>query len=701
MEKFFYPKSIVIIGLSSKSSNIPRLTLENLLRWGYRGRIFGVNPRVDDKHVNGVKMYKRLEDLPEVPDLAYCMVSAKFVPSIVEHCGNFGIKRMAIPSGGFSEFGEEGESLANKTVEIAKKYGIRFVGPNGVTVANTKSGLCLPFVSLHKPPEGKMSIVSQSGAVALTMLNYLEDEKIGLAKFASIGNKLDLDEVDFVEYLGDDPNTEIICLYLESVDRGRDFINVVKDIDKPIIVYKSNTTSAGEKAAMSHTAAVSNNEDIINSAFEEAGVIRIDNFLDFVEVTKAFHLPPMKGRRIMAMSPAGGFTVSAADMCEEIGFEFADMGDDFYEQLKKYSSANIINFSNPLDMGNIYDTDTITNVFHTVMHSDQVDGAIYVTQRPDMPEGESVFHDMFLTDFSKEIKGNMLSSNKPFGLCLFGPDKMISKAKNISDFPIFNSPDGMINALKKQQKFYEQKEKLLEDTKNELEFPPGIDHNAAQNWMDGKKGDLGEEVLELLSSYDIPVAESKIAKSKNEAIDYARELGFPVAMKLVSPDVLHKSDAGGVMLNINRPEEVEKSFDTIRENLIKYDKSAGFSGVRIQQMATEGYEMFVGGRQDPSFGPVVSFGMGGIYIEVFRDVASLLCPAKEESIRKHLERLNAYEILEGARGKTPGDIYSFVDMIKRVSILLYKFPNIIELDLNPVMVRENSILTIDARVRIE
>ncbi|MDZ4131699.1 MAG: CoA-binding protein, partial [Dethiobacteria bacterium] len=299
MEKIFYPESIAIIGLSSKPTNIPRLTLENLLRWGYRGRIFGVNERSDDLHVDGIRMYKNIEDLPEAPDLAYCLLPAQLVPDMMERCGKLGIRRMAIPSGGFSEYSDEGKALADRLLATARKYGIRFVGPNSVTVANTDNGLCLPFVALHKAPKGEMSIISQSGGVALTMLNYHSDEKIGLAKFASIANKLDLEEVDFLEYYGKDPQTKVICLYLEGIARGRKFIETARKIDKPIIVYKANTTSAGEKAAMSHTAALSSDEAIIDSAFEEAGVIRIKNFLDCIEVTKAFHLPPMKGRRIM------------------------------------------------------------------------------------------------------------------------------------------------------------------------------------------------------------------------------------------------------------------------------------------------------------------------------------------------------------------------------------------------------------------
>ena len=700
MQKIFYPESIVIIGLSSKPTNIPRLTLENLLRWGYRGRIFGVNERSDDIHVDGIRMYKNIEDLPEVPDLAYCMIPAQLIPGMMDRCGKFGIRRMAIPSGGFSEYSDEGKKLADNLLATARKYGIRFVGPNSVTVANTDNGLCLPFVALHKAPKGELSIISQSGGVALTMLNYLFDEKIGLAKFASIGNKLDLDEVDFLEYYGQDPQTKIICLYLESINRGRKFVETAKKIDKPIIVYKANTTSAGKAAAMSHTAALSSDEAIINSAFEEAGVIRISNFLDFIEVSKAFLLPPMRGKRIMVMSPAGGFAVLGADLCEKAGFEFADMGDQFYDSLKQFSNAGVINFSNPLDMGDIYDPKLTAHVLYSVMHSDQVDGSIYISQRPQMPQGENIFQKMFLTDLSKEAWGSILSAGKPLGICLFGPTSMIQQAKRYVEFPIFNSPEEMITALRMQMTYHEKRRELEEQPA--ITPPQNIDQTVARRWMQDRQGDYGEEALELLNAYGIKVAPSGIATSEEEAVEVAEKIGFPVVMKVISPDALHKSDAGGVLLGLDNSEEVVSGFLKIRENLVTYNKDALFMGVRIQKMAPQGYDMFVGGSQDPAFGPVVFFGMGGVLVEAFKDVANITCPARAESVKKRLNRLTSAEILSGLRGQSAGDIDAFVDLIVRTSHLLTDFPGIKELDINPVRVfpEGEGIMALDARVRI-
>ncbi len=700
MDKLFYPESIVIIGLSSKPTNIPRLTLENLLRWGYRGRIFGVNERSDDIHVDGIRMYKQIEDLPEAPDLAYCMIPARLIPEMMERCGKFGIRRMAIPSGGFSEYSEEGKALAANILRIAGNYGIRFVGPNSLSVANTDNGLCLPFVALHKAPKGEMSIISQSGGVALTILNYLFDEKVGLAKFASIGNKLDLDEVDFLQYFGKDPQTKVICLYLESIERGRKFVEAAQKIDKPIIVYKAGSTTTGVKAAMSHTAALGSDEAIIDSALEEAGIIHIDNFLDFISVTKAFQLPPMRGRRIMAMSPAGGFAVVGADLCEKAGFTFADMGKDFYEGLKQFSNAGVINFSNPLDMGDIYDPKLTAHVLYSVMHSQEVDGAIYISQRPLMPGGENVFHKLFLTDLSKEAWGSILSAGKPLGVCLFGPSRTISQTKRYVEFPIFNSPEEMIKALALQMQYNERKKNRREQ--KELAPPKGIQHETARDWMQYKQGDYGEEALELLTAYGIAIMPSKTAITADEAIEHARELGFPVAMKVISPEALHKTDVGGVLLQVENSAQVSAGFKTIRENLKRHKQEAHFNGIRIQKMADDGYDMFVGGTQDRSFGPVIFFGMGGIYVELFRDVAGALCPVRAETVERRLQELQAARILSGLRGKEAGDIPSFIDLVVRISHLMADYPGIKELDINPVRVfpEGKGVTALDARIRL-
>jgi acetate---CoA ligase (ADP-forming) len=698
MEKLFYPESLVIMGLSSKPNNIPKLVLENLLRWGYKGRILGVNPRSDDHDVNGIRMYKSIRELPVVPDLVFALVPAKLIPDLVEECGEFGVRWMAIPSGGFNELSQEGGKLADLLLEKSRKYGIRFVGPNGLTVANTANGLCLPFVPSFPPPKGGMSIIAQSGGVGLMLWNFMVDENVGMAKFASIGNKLDLDEVDFLEYFGRDPETKIIGMYLESIARGKDLLAAAAKIDKPIVILKSNTTSAGRKAAMSHTAALSNDDEIIDAAFDRAGIIRISHFNDFISVAKAFELPPMKGNRLMMMSPAGGITVMMADLCEKIGFSFADPGKEFFDSLKGFSNAGVINFSNPLDMGDIYDPLLYAKIFYEVMHNDNVDGGAYVTQWPEMPKGQDVFYKMFHTDLSKQATGTMLSSGKPLGVCVFGLAATIATMKKNINFPIFDSFEDMMFALKKQCDYNIRRQK-----KPPAPLPiDSADIDAASRWINAHPGDSGEESMELLTAFGIPTAGSAIVTKSDDAAAQARKIGYPVVLKVVSPDALHKSEAGGVIVGLRDDEAVKKGFETIRKNLDAYKKDARFGGVRVVKMAEDGYDMFIGGRQDASFGPVIFFGFGGIYIEVFKDIRLLLSPAGREEISEKVKQLKSYHVLKGARGRKAGDIDAYIAMIERVSHLLARFPQIQELDVNPVRILEDGsgAVALDARVRV-
>ncbi len=699
MKAIFYPESIVIIGLSSKPNNIPRLILENLIRWGYTGRIFGVNPSSKNDHVNGIRMYSAIEDLPAIPDLAVALIPARFIPAVIEECGKFGIKRMAIPSGGFNETGAEGKELADLALRKAEEYGVHFVGPNGVTVANTANGLCLPFIPSYMPTKGDVSFITQSGGVGLMLWNTITDENVGMAKFASIGNKLDLDEVDFLKYFGEDPETNIICLYLESITRGEAFIKAAEKIDKPIIVLKSGRTEAGNQAAMSHTAALSNNDTVIDTAFERAGIIRIDNLLEFISVAKAFKLPPMRGERVMLMSPAGGIAVMMADLSEKEDFQLADPGKDFYQKLDNFANAGIIKLSNPLDMGDIYDPAMYAHTFHAVMHNENVDGAVFVTQWPEMPRGEDIFHKMFHTDLSKEAIGSILSSGKPLAICLIGPGNTTLRIKNNLSIPVFNNPDETLFALKKQQRYHAKKSL----SPREYSTPEGFDFEGIKTSLADINGEVGEESLNLVKRVGIPVADSVAVQTSAEAVAAADMIGYPVVMKIVSPDALHKSDVGGVLVNIKNEEAVSRGFTTLQTNLFAHRSNARFDGVRVMKMAPDGYDMFVGGHLDDSFGPIAFFGYGGIYIEIFRDVQSILCPSDKEEISEKMSKLQSYSLLHGARGQATGNIAAYIDAVERISHLLARFREIKELDINPlrILADGSGVIALDARMRTD
>jgi acetyltransferase len=699
METFFSPASLAVYGLSAKPRNTPRIIVANCLRWGFRGRIFGINPATEETEVDGIRVYRSAAELPIVPDLAALLIPARYTPDAVEDCGQAGIKRLAVQAGGFNESSEEGKALAAQLLAKSARYGIRFVGPNGLTLANTESGLCLPFVPSFPVRKGGFSMITQSGGLGLFLWNLLEGEQVGLAKFASIGNKLDLDENDFLEYLGSDPETKVIGLYLESIADGRRLIRIAQQIDKPVIIYKSNTTEAGSRAAMSHTAALSSNEEIIDTAFERAGIIRIDHFRDFITTAKAFDLPPMRGRRIMAMSPAGGLAVAMADVCERQGFAFADPGESFYRELATVANAGIIKFANPLDMGDIYRIDKFPAIFSRVLENDQVDGAIYASQWPRMPEGGGdVFTAMFNTDITLATTGVIRSSAKPLAVVLYGHGPALAAMKERLAFPIFDGPEEAIGALKRQMTYHAGK------AAGPFQPDPahGLHRQAAQAWLQAHSGVIGEEGLELLTFAGIGSPRSEVAQTADEAGRIAEAIGFPVVLKVISPDAVHKTEAGGVVTGIGSQEEATRGFARIRDNLELYRPGARLDGVRVMAQAADGCDLFIGGLRDSSFGPVVFFGAGGIYVEVFKDVERVLCPSSHGEIKDKLERLRSHRILAGIRGNKPIDTAPLIRAILNISQLLAEFPRILELDINPVrIVDQGTVLALDVRMRLD
>jgi acetyltransferase len=416
-------------------------------------------------------------------------------------------------------------------------------------------------------------------------------------------------------------------------------------------------------------------------------------------MAKVFDLPPMRGKRLMVMSPAGGMAVHMADLCEKAGFEFADPGPEFYQELQEFSNAGIINFSNPLDMGDIYDPKMHAHIFYSILHNENVDGAIYVTQRPHMPREDAVFHRLFHTDISKETVGAIQSSGKPLAIGLFGPAATVAKIKQNLTIPIFNSPEETIAALKAQTDFYAKKRRF----RFESRLPGDIHFESLNSWIEKTNGVVADETLEMLNYCGIPVAESHPALNPEEAVAWANKIGYPVVAKIISPDAIHKSETGGVILDLEDDDSVRRAFKKIKSNLYRYKNKAIFEGVRIMEMADEGVDMFIGGIADAAFGPVVFFGYGGVYVEVFKDVHSVLCPSNTDEIKEKVSRLKAFKLLQGIRAKSASDVAGFVDAIERVSHIMTRFPRIKELDINPLRIFDDKagVVALDARIRLE
>ena len=444
IRKMFYPDSVAVIGASASERNIGKNIVQNLLTWEFAGKVYPVNPRGED--VLGLKGYASLDKIPGPVDLAVAFVPASAVPGIMDDCARMGIRRLAIPSGGFSELGKEGEELTRIIAQKAIDHGIRFVGPNGLTLINAENGLCLPFLTFRKREPGRISIVSQSGGVGMSLIMFLDNSYSSFNKFVSVGNKVNMDEVDFLEFLGEDPGTGVICMFLESVVRGRKLIEVASRLTKPLLVYKANTTEVGAKTSASHTAALANNDMVLDGALKQAGVIRVSEIRKLVDMARAFEMPPMRGNRIAVISQAGGYTVLCSDEAFKKGFEFPPLAEDIIAGFRERVRSDVIRLGNPLDLGDVLSTDAILYAVDKILEQEDIDGAAIVLLRRSDAKYVGAYAAMSREPYP-EIGELMAKHDKPVALCLLSQCEYINDVQSRMEYPIFETPEETIETL--------------------------------------------------------------------------------------------------------------------------------------------------------------------------------------------------------------------------------------------------------------
>lgn len=454
MNDLFYPKSVVIIGASPRKTNLGRSIVENLLRWGYSGGIYCVGKSKGE--LFGLPLYTSIGDLPEKPDLAVIIIPAKLVPRQLEECGVLGIKTVAIPAGGFAELGKAGEELSRKLIETAKTYGIRFVGPNCLTVICSQSRLCLPFLPIPLIKEGNISIIAQSGGIGLDFINRLRDHGEGISKFASMGNKISIDETDFLEYFIKDEDTQVIAIYLEDIQKGRKFLDICKGSKKPIIIYKANVEEMAREQAMSHTAAVANNEDVLRGAFRQAKLISVNSLRELACCARAFCLPQLRGNRIALISPTGGILVVASDKCAHYGFELPPLSDAIRIEIEKSLRAGVTPIKNPLDLGDVHDPESRVTIIETLMSQEYIDGAIFIPISRISEDNEVTT--MGLAENTRnilpDIERIIEKYEKPIFFSLLGSVEVQRKARALIRYPIFDDVEDAIMAAAASRDHY-------------------------------------------------------------------------------------------------------------------------------------------------------------------------------------------------------------------------------------------------------
>ncbi|MFH1349888.1 MAG: acetate--CoA ligase family protein [Pseudomonadota bacterium] len=684
---FFYPENIVVIGVSPEKANLGKNIVMNCLTFGYQGEILSVGPR--DGVVYGQHIYQSLEEIDRKIALAVILTPAHTIPGILEQCGRRGIKWAVIESGGFSELGEKGTSIENACVEVAERYGIRFIGPNGIGVINMENGLTLPFLPLQRDiPLGPVSILSQSGGVGMNYLAFLAEENIGINKLVSMGNKLNVDENELLAYLVQDEGTRIILVYLEGFTDGRRFMETASKSEKPILVYKSNRFQASAQIAHSHTAALLANDQLVDYALEQAGCVRVNTMDGAMDYIKSLALPPLKGNRLAVVSRSGGHAVIAADACAHYGFHLPPFPEDLLKIIESHLRAHVIRLQNPLDLGDIFDLDFYEFIVDEVLKWEDVDGLV-------LGHGyrQRGFEQEASRKLVQKVKQLVDRYKKPVALFILTESAEMDYLRRHASIPIFSAPENAMRAFHLSHKWSSRRPRLLEPLTVQ-----GVDLKKAEAILNNNKGRetlLLKDSLDLISHYGFVVPPSCLAGSREEAVQAWRSLKHPVAMKINKPHVLHKSDLGALRLNLNSGKGIEGAFKELKEIARNDDME-----VLIQAMAEKGREVILGGKQDEVFGPVILFGLGGIFVEALEDVVYRVAPIDREEAHRMVKQIKGHKILCGIRGEKPYDLNAIEELLVRLSQMLVTFPAIKEIDINPVMVfpEGKGALAVDARI---
>ena len=680
LEAFFNPKSVAVIGASREPRKVGHRILRNILDYGFKGEIYPVNPNAEE--VLGCRCYKSILDIPSEVDLSIIAVPAKIVPSVAEQCGVKGVKGIVVISAGFSETGREGARLEKELLGICRKYGMRMQGPNCLGIINTASRLNASFAATN-PPRGKIAFVSQSGALGSAILNWAIQNHIGFSSFISLGNETDLNAADFLEALGEDEETKVIGLYIEGVKNGRRFIEVSEKLTrkKPVIALKAGTTDVGMRAVSSHTGALAGSDAAFSAAFKKAGILRADTLEELFNLVLSFEKQPLpKGKRVLIVTNGGGPGVLAADACEKKGLDLPSLEHSIRERLRRklppHASVN-----NPVDILGDADEERYRIALDAGLKSSRVDGIIVILTPQAMTPIEKI------AQVLAEIKE---TSKKPIIATFMGIPNDSPAIKTIREkgIPNYEYPETAAYVLSRMYEYL-----IISSRREKLEKAIKIKHSKIMEIIRRARSEdrLNLTVMEAFQigrAAGIPIPQAKIAKSREEVGEISDSIGYPVALKIVSPEILHKTDVGGVILNIQSRKDAERGYDEILRKARRFMPQARITGVLVQKMVPQGKEVIVGAVRDAQFGPLIMFGLGGIYVNFLQDVSYRLCPLSRREAEEMIQETRAYILLRGVRGESPSDINSIVEIILKVSQIMNQFEEIREMEINPLFVYE-------------
>ncbi len=698
LDCIFRPRSVAVVGASNREGSVGRALFANILFGGYTGVVFPVNMK--QRSVLGVKAYDTVRAIPDEVDLSILIVPAVSVPATLAECGQKGIKGAVVISAGFKELGPTGAQLEQAVADRARKYGIRLIGPNcfGIISGSPQVRLNATF-GRAMPAFGNIALVSQSGAIGVNALEYAIAEDVGLSKFASIGNKADINECDLLAYLRDDPETEVIMLYLEDLVDPTRFMQIARETTshptkpKPILAIKAGRTSEGARAASSHTGALAGSDAAYDAFFAQARILRVDTINElFAKAAALAYQPAPRGRRVAILTNAGGVGIMATDACVRHGLELAQLTEQTRLELKKHLPATAAT-GNPVDVIGDADENRYRAALELLVADDNVDGLIPIWTPTLMAESSVVAG--VIADVGQ-------NSTKPILACVqtMTGSETVRKQLLRDRIPHYQFPENAARALAAMADFSEWSRRPQGEVRNFTDVDPDVVSDIISRARARKPLFVSEpEGHEILKAYGLPVPQFKLCKSAAEAVAAAKEIGYPVVLKIVSPDVLHKTDFGGVRINVTDDARLEAEYASLLDGVKTKKPDADVWGVLVQQMAPRGTETIIGMKRDPSFGPMLMFGLGGILVEVLKDVTFRIAPVNETSVDSMVTGIKAARILEGFRGEPPRDVAKIKECLQRLSQLVTDFAEIDELDINPLLVYEQGkgALVLDAR----
>jgi acetyl coenzyme A synthetase (ADP forming)-like protein len=685
IEHILSPKSIAIVGASNRPGSLGLAIFRNLLEGAYQGILYPVNPKA--KSIQGVKAYPNLVDIPDEVDMAVLIVPSEQVESVIELAARKGIKGVIVITAGFKEIGGHGVELEKKVQATAKAHGIRMLGPNCLGVINTNKDVRMNATfSRLMPKPGNIALVSQSGAMCVAILDFAEGRNMGFSKFVSIGNKADVNEVDLLRSLRDDPDTKVIIMYLEDITDGHAFIEAARDITlvagKPILALKAGRSPEGARAAASHTGSMAGSDTAYDAIFMQGGIQRVEGVSELFNYALAFSTQPLpKGSRIAIVTNSGGPGIMATDALIRPGITMAQLSEDTKKKLReKLPSTASVN--NPVDVIGDADAKRYEDAIRYTLEDENVDGAIVILAPAATTEIMETAK--IVPRVAKDIDKPILSSF--MGLVDVSEGVRYLEQNGIPNYVFPEEASRTMAAMIKYSENMKPHEgrrreifRLLEDQEKAAAVIAAKLSGRKEYFMTEK------EAHELLRCYGFPLLKSRLVSEPSELAGAIKEVGFPAVMKLDSPDILHKSDAGGVRLGIKSAEQAEQTFHDIVASAKKYRPSALIRGILFQQMAREGVEVILGSTRDPRFGPICMFGLGGIFVEALKDVTFRLAPMWETSAENMIRDIKAYRVLKGIRGRPPADIKAAKLCILRLSAMVANHTEIAELDINPLI----------------